>query len=218
MAQVCVQLYPFLRRVENVGINTTQSRNGQDDVDSGQWLGLVRTFSGARDFWVGDGLMTHILCALGQAVRGHTMTMVLPSLRQLRVENPMALNEPSWDAVQSFVASRSLSGRPVQVNVPINLCGICHTCFRKQQGFERHLVDKHAYRKMCSYCNDFECMPGRNYLFLGHLRSQHPEVEPNDGSIKSSFQLDSLVIQHCSLRAPDIVAPPLRPQRGLPIS
>ena len=207
MAQVCVQFFPFLRRVENIGINTTQSSSGQDDVDSEQWLELVRSFRGARDFWVGDGLMSDILCALGQADRGNTMVTVLPDLRHLRVENPMALNEQSWDAVQSFLTLRSLSGRPVQVNVPINLCGICHTCFGEQQGLERHLIDKHAYRKMCSYCNDFECMPGRNYLFLGHLRSQHPEVEPNDGSIKSSFQLDSLIIQHCSLRAPDIVAP-----------
>jgi hypothetical protein len=66
---------------------------------------------------VAGELTTDILCALGPADGGHAT--VLPALRHLRVENPMAMNEPSWDALQSFINSRSLSGRPVQVNVPL---------------------------------------------------------------------------------------------------
>jgi hypothetical protein len=207
MAQVCNQLSPFLFRVKILGISTTRSSNGQDDVDGEQWLELVRSFRGARDFCVGDGLTTDILCALGPADSWHTT--VFPALRHLRVENPMAMNELSWDALQTFITSRALSGRPLQVNLPLHLCDICHACFRRQRGLESHLVDKHACRMTCSYCSDFELTPGRNYRFLGHLESQHPNVVRNNRLIKSCitpFQLDSLVRQHSSLRAPDIVA------------
>ena len=208
MAQVCVQFSPFLHRVENIGINTTQSSSSQDDVDSEQWLELVRSFGGARDFWVGDGLMTDILSVLDQADFGHTTVTVLPSLRHLRVGSPTALNEPSWGALQSFVTSRSLSGRPVQVNVPF--CDTCRACFREQQDLKRHLVDKHAYWTVCSYCSDYECAPGHNSQFRGHLESQHPEVLRSDRSLESLYTLfptDSFIFQHCRMRAPDVVAP-----------
>ena len=212
MAQVCAQFSPFLRRVENVGIDTTQPSSSPDDVDSEQWLELVRSFGGARDFWVGEGLMTDVLSVLGQADVGHTTVTVLPSLRHLRVESPTALNGPSWDALRSFVTSRSLFGRPVQVNVPLHQCDrdTCRACFREQQGLKRHLVDKHAYRTMCSYCSDFERVPGFNDRFREHLENQHPEALRNDRSLESLFTLcpsDSFVNKHTHLRAPDVVAP-----------
>jgi hypothetical protein len=142
---------------------------------------------------------------LGLADGWHTT--VLPALRYLRVENPIAMNEPSWDALQSFTTSRAHSGSPVQVNLPLHMCDVCHAGFRSQQGLERHLVDKHAYRMTCSYCGDFELMPGGNHQFRGHLESQHPIVVLN-AFVNAPFQLqvDSLVSEHSSLRAPDIAA------------
>jgi len=77
MAQVCDQFSPFLFRVKNLGINTTRSSSEQDDVDGEQWLELVRSFGGARDFRVAGELTTDILCALGPADGGHTT--VLPA-------------------------------------------------------------------------------------------------------------------------------------------
>jgi hypothetical protein len=201
-------LCPFLFRVKHLGIYTTRHSIGQDDLGGEQWLELVRSFRGARDFCVGDGLTTYILCTLGPADRWHTT--VLPFLCHLRVENPMAMNEPSWDALHSFIASRALSGRLVQVNLPSHMCAVCHAGFRSQQGLERHLVNKHVRRMMCSYCSDFELTPGlgRNYRFRRHLESHHPNVVLKDGLLKSftPFQLESLVSEHRSLRAPDIVA------------
>ncbi len=209
MAQVCDQFSSFLFRVESLGINTTQSSTGQDDVNGEQWLELVRSFSGARDFRVADALTTDILCALGLADGGHAT--VLPALRHLRLEDPMAMNEPSWDALETFLTSRSLSCPPVQVNVPLYQCQICHAGFRQHQGLERHLVDKHAYRIVCSYC-DLGCM-GHN-IFREHLASNHIEVALDDPLVLNPlstpllpFQLDSLVNRHSSLRKPDIVAP-----------
>jgi len=211
MAQVCDQFSPFLFRVKNLGINTTRSSSEQDDVDGEQWLELVRSFGGARDFWVAGGLTTDILCALRPAEGEHTTySTVLPALRNLRVQKPMAIDEPLWDAAQSFITSRRLSSHPVELQV---LCHICNTSFTQQQELKSHLVGKHAYRTVCSYCGDFECTPGHN-RFPGHLRSKHPEVARNDVLISDlsliifpPSQLDRLVNRHSSLRMPDIVTP-----------
>ncbi|KAH9171660.1 hypothetical protein EDB89DRAFT_2243343 [Lactarius sanguifluus] len=177
MAQVCDQFFPFLFRVNNLRINKTQSSSEQDDADSEQWLGLMRAFGGAT---------------------------------YLHIENPMAMNEPSWDGLLSFITIRSRSGRPVQVNMPFKQCHICHASSREQKGLDRHLVDEHAYRMLCSYCGDFDCKPGHNDLFRKHLRREHLEASRKDARIWSSsltaLQLDSLVSQHSSMRAPDTVA------------
>ncbi|KAH9066123.1 hypothetical protein EDB83DRAFT_2519602 [Lactarius deliciosus] len=186
----------------------TQTSSGQDNVGGGQWLGLVRSFGGAREFHVAGEHTTDILCALGPIDGEHPN--VLPSLRHIRVENPMAMNKPPHDALMSFINLRALSGRPVQVNVPFDQCHICHTSFRHQQGLQRHLGDEHAYRFVCSYC-DFECTSGYNDLFREHLASKHPEVALDDALILNPhllpLQLNSLIKRHSSLRAPDIVAP-----------
>jgi len=208
-AQVCNQFSPFLFRVNNLGINTTQSSSGQDDVDGEQWLELIRAFGGARDFRVAGELIADILCALGPVDGGHaTDSTVLRDLRHLRVENPMAVDEPSWDAAQSYITSRRLSGRPVELQA---LCHICNTSFTQQQELRTHLVDKHAYRIVCSYCGDFECKPVRNRPFREHLKSKHPEVARNDALISefflATFERDRLLNRHSYLRAPDVVAP-----------
>ena len=207
MAQVCDQISPFLLRVEELSI-TTKPSSGQNEVGGEQWLELVRSFGGARDFQMADGHTTDILRGLGQADGGHTI--VLPALRHLRVENPTRImNESSLDALLSLINSRLLSGRPVQVNVPLSQCDICHASFRQQTRLEPHLVDKHGYRLMCSYCADFECTPGRNDLFREHLESKHPIPTRNDAHISNPFliplQLDRLVDRHSSLRAPDFI-------------
>ncbi|KAH9010360.1 hypothetical protein EDB83DRAFT_2450746 [Lactarius deliciosus] len=208
MAQVCDQFSPFLFRVNNLRVNTTQSSdlNGADE----QWLELIRAFGGATDLWVADELATAILCPLGLV--GVGPTTVLPNLRHLRMENPKWLDERSWDALQSFIASRSLSGRPVQVNVPSYQCHICYSGFRQPQGLERH-VNKHTYRIACSYC-DFECTVGHNDLLRAHLARKHPEVAPDDDLVSNPpsrrlipLQFDHFVHRHSSLRAPEIVAP-----------
>ena len=138
------------------------------------------------------------------------MIRTIGQLRHLRVENPSTtINEPSWDALQSFITSRSLSNRPVQVNVPLHQCDICHACFREKEGLESHFIYKHAYRTMCSYCSDFECTLRRIYQVRGHLERQHPEVMRNVGSINALFtlsQVDRFVTQHSSLVPPDVVA------------
>jgi hypothetical protein len=213
MAQVCDHFSPILFRVENLRINSTQSASDQDDEGGEQWLDLVRSFDGTRDIWVADNLRTDILRTLGRADGGHTI--VLPYLGQLRLENLIAMNEPALDALLIFINSRSLSGRPVQVNVPLSQCHICLASFKDQKGLRYHLEDKHAYQiAVCSYCGDFEWTPGHNDLFREHLESEHGEVTAHDPLISKPLlarflplHLDSHLKQHSSLRAPDIVIP-----------
>ncbi|KAI9450231.1 hypothetical protein BJY52DRAFT_1303745 [Lactarius psammicola] len=180
MAQVCDQFSPFIFRINGLCVHTTQSTSGQDDVGE-QWPDLIRAFGGANDFRVAGVYTTDILCTLRPTDGGNTSdTTVLPSLRNLRVEGPMAMHGPLWDAVQSFITSQRLSGRHVQVYAREYTCHICDRSFTEQQELKKHLVDEHLHRILCSYCGNFECMPGYNNLFQRHLESKHPEVAHAD--------------------------------------
>jgi hypothetical protein len=237
MAQVCGHFSPFLSRVEELSINTTESSSGRGDLGSEQWLELIRSFGGTRDIWVTDELKTDILCALGQ-VDGEAN--VLPALRHLHVET-MEPKDPSWDDLLLFLNSRSLSGHPIQVtNAPLSQCHICGASFRQNEGldrhlvdehsycricdasfkpnegFDRHLVDKHSYQKVCTYCANFVWIPGHRDLFRKHLKIKHRRATHNNAvSSGSPFpgsrhpHLESVLMQHITLRAPlaDIVAP-----------
>ncbi|KAH9020824.1 hypothetical protein EDB84DRAFT_1581002 [Lactarius hengduanensis] len=87
MTQVCDRFSPFLFRIENLGFNTAQLPSGQDGADGEQWLELVRSFGGARDFRVAGVHATDILCALRAAAGGHTTdTAMLTALCNLRVQ------------------------------------------------------------------------------------------------------------------------------------
>ena len=204
MTQVCHQFSPFLFRVAELSLNMTESSSGQNEVSGEQWLELIRSFNGARSFRVADQHTTDILGALGRADAGHTA--VLPALRYLHVEDSMKMNGQSWDALLLFITSRSVSGRPVQANMALHQCNICHATFREKAGLERHLIDKHGYRGMCSYCADFECGRGffDNGRFRQHLISKHFEVTRDDPLIlKTSVTPSSLYRWHSTLRAPD---------------
>jgi hypothetical protein len=180
MAQVCDQCSPFLSRFNNLGFNTTQSSSGQDDVEGEQWLELFRPFGGAGTFRATGELMFDVLCALGKADGEHVN--VLPALRHLRVGSPLAMYGPSWDAVQSFLASRWISGRPVQVNAPSYLCHICPYTSEQKEKLRVHLIYSHMYRIACSYCGDCERMllSGYDKIFREHLAREHVDVSPTN--------------------------------------
>ena len=214
MAQICDQISPFLSRVNSLGINAAQPLGGQDDEHSEQWLDLVHSFKfdNAESFWVGGVTTGTILYALGSVDGGNTT--VLPSLRRLHVQESLTMDGQLWDAIQSFITLRSISGRPAEVNAPSYQCHICHGSSEDQQGLKRHLRNKYGYRILCSYCGAFECTPRNNDLFRDHIKRAHPEVAGNDALVSkpflNRFQLDCLLNRHSSLRVPDIapIAPP----------
>ncbi|KAH9018089.1 hypothetical protein EDB84DRAFT_1520259 [Lactarius hengduanensis] len=201
MAQVCDQFSPFLFRIENLGINTTQSPSGHGDVDGEQWLELVRSFGSASDLRLAGLHTKNILCALFPAGGGYTTgTTVLTALRNLRVQ-AVAVDGSLRDAIRSFIISRRHSGCPVKSDF---LCFACDYSSRYPQSLRRHLVDRHAYRLLCSYCSDFECTREHNNLFQEHLKNKHPEVARNDALISEPFlgHFGILVDRHSSPHPP----------------
>ena len=138
---------------------------------------------------------------------------MLPSLREVRLEKPIAMDGPSWDSLQSSITARSISGRPVEATAPSYQCHICHGGFEEQQKLKLHLRNNHGYQILCAYCGEFECTPGRRDLlvFRKHLKNKHPEITHGD-SLRSKPSLTrhglrNLVNPHSSLRAPDVVPP-----------
>ena len=218
MAQVCDRISPFLFRVRSLWINTAQPLGRRDDGNIEQWLDLLCSFklSGAKLFSVDSEVTTDILRVLGPA--NERNTSMLPSLRLFDVDKHIEMVGPSWDSVQSFITSRSISGRPVDVHATSYQCHICHSGSEEQQGLKRHLREKHGYQVLCSYCREFECTPGQSDIFREHLKDGHPEIAPKDVLISkpskrslTNFQMDSLVNRHTSLRAPDVLPPPPTP-------
>ena len=156
MAQICNHFSSFLIHVEDLRINSTYVENSiAGDLAGEQWLELIRAFGGAKDFYVADRVhATEILCALGQAL-GPADETVLPTLHNIYVSAYMRVDMPLWDAAESFLASRQLSGRPVELYAH-TMCHICLAEFTGQQELKRYLVDNHLYR---IYCGDFQCNP-----------------------------------------------------------
>jgi len=216
MVQILDQFSYFLFRVENLNLSTTESPSGRDDVGAEQWAQLLRAFGGTKSFRVSGVHVTDILCALRPADGVHTTdTPVLPALSRLYVKKPMAMHGPSWDAVQSLVASRWLSGRPVQIYAEGYSCHICDSNFTGQQVLKTHLATTHEYRIVCSYCGDFEYLwsPSCPTLFQEHLESKHPDIARTDASISANpFRFESLFCRHGSLRAPSTTVPTTQPQ------
>ncbi|KAH9007883.1 hypothetical protein EDB83DRAFT_2459924 [Lactarius deliciosus] len=113
MTQICNHFSTFLSRVIVLGIHLTQSPSETDDVYGEQWPDLIRAFGGAEDFHVAGPHATDMLSALCTADGHATDTTTLPALCNLHISDKPG---PLWDAAQSFIASRRLSGRPVEVN------------------------------------------------------------------------------------------------------
>jgi hypothetical protein len=210
MTQICNHFSPFLLRVEDLRISSTRSLFEEAGE---QWTELIRAFGSAKDFRIAGVHATDILCALRPADGGHTTdTTVLPSLRNLHVQEVMRVDQPLWDAAQSFIASRQLSSCPIALYASCK-CTICPTIFTQRHDLKRHVVEFHSYKIMCFYCDNFECTPGYNHLFREHLASTHPEVALTDTLISnpalksSSSYSGGHGTHHNDLRASDVFGP-----------
>lgn len=168
--------------VQELKISAAPSSAGNDDVDGKQWLKLVHSFTSARTFCVDGNLATDILCTLRPAEGEHaTDATVLPALRypNVRTNKPVAMNKPSWDALESFTISRYLSGPPIEVVASFK-CHICHSILKELKAFRDRLGAKHGCQFLCPYCGDFGVKSGQGRLLKEHVKSKHPEVARKD--------------------------------------
>ncbi|KAN0125444.1 hypothetical protein V8E53_015484 [Lactarius tabidus] len=194
IAQICDQFSPFLFRMNDLGISSTQSPSGKDNMDDERWIELIRLFGSATDFRVAGVHVANILCALRSVDRGHMAgTVVLPAMLSLHVQEPMPIVGPLWEAAQSFITSRRLWGCPIELYVPHFSCHLCNTSFTQRQTLRRHLEDKHMFQKVCPLCGVFKWSQGRSYLFRAHLASKHPEFAHTD-PFTSNPSLDTFPI------------------------
>jgi hypothetical protein len=115
ISQICVHFSSFLSGVENLGIETAGPSSVPGDMADEQWLRLFRAFGRAKDFRVASELATDISRVLCLTDEGHEI--VLPSLRNLYVLQPVSTGGPLWDSVESLVTLRQLSSFPVQIYV-----------------------------------------------------------------------------------------------------
>jgi hypothetical protein len=115
ISQICDHFSSFLFSVENLGIRTAGPSTVPDGMDEEQWLRVIRAFGGAKDLRVASELATDISRALRLADEGHKI--VLPSLQNLHVLQPVSIGGPLWDSVESFVLQRQLSSLPIQIYV-----------------------------------------------------------------------------------------------------
>ena len=183
MTQICNHFSPFLSRVTDLGISSTQQPIGTDDIDREQWAEIICAFNNAGVFRAAGTLAADILGTLSLTVRDPNVPPVLHTLHisKLGPEHRVALRK----AAESFVTSRRLSGHPVQVHPPLVLsnlnlktyrCGVCDMGFSQRQGLNRHIRDIHGPANVCQHCHTFTWSSGRQYLYRTHLRKEHPEV------------------------------------------
>lgn len=108
MAQICSHFSTFIFRVEDLCINLTRPPRRQDDVDRGQWLDLMDSFTGVKWFYLAGNLSKNVVLALQPSERWRKT--VLPALHKLRIREPEPHDASLRKAVVSFVYSRRLSG------------------------------------------------------------------------------------------------------------
>jgi hypothetical protein len=115
MAEICNKHLPFLSKVDQLNIcGTPRMRpEGENEVDSSQWLELFRPFGAVRVLYVFKRLEPVVAAALLE-LKGERTMEVLPELQSLFLDEP----EPSGsaqDVMEPFVTARQLSDRPIVV-------------------------------------------------------------------------------------------------------
>ena len=129
MAQICHQFSSFLSGVNDLGIFSAQSFSEYDDGDE-NWLEIVLPFGDVEEFHVAGGLATSILRALYSADEDNATA--LPALRNICVEDPVAMDDSLWDALWS---QPRFSSNSVELQI---VCRHCNTSFTQLREFKTH--------------------------------------------------------------------------------
>ena len=86
----------------------------RDDVpENAEWLEILNKFASIKDLELSKNIVPLLLPALGD-LTGERATEVLPALQNIVAEG-LPTSGPVREAIDQFVASRQLSGCPVNV-------------------------------------------------------------------------------------------------------
>ena len=85
----------------------------QDNVENTQWLGLLRSFTAAKNLYLSKELVSGIVPALKELVGGRA-TETLPALQNIFVEG-LQPSGPVQEGIGEFVAARQVASHPIAV-------------------------------------------------------------------------------------------------------
>jgi hypothetical protein len=127
MVQLCTSsflrtLIPMIKRLYILQSDTL-SLYWLSDVESSQWLDLLRPFTAVEDLYLSQKFLPHIVPAL-HGISGEGMTEVLPSLQNLFLERPSrpSLPGPVEEATEQSVTALNFAGRPIAVSQWDRVC------------------------------------------------------------------------------------------------
>jgi hypothetical protein len=117
LAQVCSSSFPqaLILAVEHLYIQSGVSqRRWQGDIESSQWLELLRPFTAVKALYISSEFVPHVVPTLQELV-GERLTEVLPALQTLFLKEPLP-SGPVQEIIGQFVAARQLAGHPITVS------------------------------------------------------------------------------------------------------
>jgi hypothetical protein len=222
VAKIFNSLSPILSTVEHLTLkHKVHSRSSEEhnEVDRTEWHRLLRSFSNVKTLFVEQGLVKELSCCLRLGLDdGDLPVELLPELQKLTYSG-------SEDEFTSFINTRRNAGRPVtlvhlgvgpspNMREAIGRPFCCDTCgkkFKQSQGFNRHYREKHD--PICLFC---DVKWSRPYQYLDHLKTHHPDVDPDTvirktaGSRRRVANLARGALQHQVL-SPNPAGSGLRP-------
>jgi hypothetical protein len=115
LVQVCSSSLPqaLIPAVEHLYILQDGFLDWQDDVESSQWLELLRPFTTVKHLYISSEFTALIAPALQEL--GESVTEVLPALKTLFLEKTLPPG-PVQEAIGYFVAARRLASHPLAVS------------------------------------------------------------------------------------------------------
>ena len=118
LVQVCKSSFPpaLISTVQHLYIEEHRGQYKSDDIDnieSSQWLRLLRPFTGVKHLYIPPKLTPSIAPVLQELV-GERVTEVLPALKTLFLEN--LPSEPVQEAIEKFVSARQVIGHTIAVS------------------------------------------------------------------------------------------------------
>jgi hypothetical protein len=117
MTQIFSLQLPLLSHVEHFEIrephHSLYDGTWEDETDRLQFLELFRLLTSVQSLYVSERFVHRVAASLKELV-GEMAMEILPALRRLSLEGRQP-SGPVQDAIQSFVAARQLTNRPVVV-------------------------------------------------------------------------------------------------------
>jgi F-box-like len=119
LARNCRPFLPAIATVEQLyiyGDRTSRALLRWSEIQHSHWLELLHLFTGAKNLYLSKDLVPYISPVLRQLVEERTTetTQVLPALQNLFLYE-FQQQRPVEEGIESFVAARQLSGRPIVV-------------------------------------------------------------------------------------------------------